>query len=110
MAVAGLIETILVGWFFNLKSIREYVNPISDFAVGNWWQVSIKVITPLLLGIMTVFKIIEDIQKPYEGYSFASLMTYGVGVIIMTVVIGLIISSFKGSSSFESSLKKRSEK
>ncbi|GMQ60518.1 sodium-dependent transporter [Vallitalea sediminicola] len=110
VAVAGLIETILIGWFFNLKSIKEYVNPISDFTVGNWWIVSIKIITPLVLGIMTVLKIIEDVKKPYGDYSFVALMTYGVGVIIMTVVVGLIVSSFKGSKSFESSLKKRSEK
>jgi NSS family neurotransmitter:Na+ symporter len=110
VAIVGLIETILVGWIFNLRSIREYVNPISDFTVGNWWQVSIKIITPLLLGIMTMFKIIEDIRTPYGDYSIIALMTYGVGVIVVTVVVGLIVSSFRGSDNFQASLKKRSGK
>ncbi|MCT4545428.1 MAG: sodium-dependent transporter [Vallitalea sp.] len=106
VAVAGLIETILIGWFFNLKSIREYVNPISDFSIGNWWELCIKIITPLILGIMIIIKVTEDLRKPYGNYSIQALLIYGVGVIVFTIIVGFVISSFKGSNSFEESMKK----
>lgn len=105
VAVAGLIEAVLLGWFFNLRSIRNYVNPLSDFGVGNWWEICIKIVTPLILGIMIVLKIIEDFRIPYEGYPVASLLVYGVGTIILIVVFGLIFSAVKGSDNFETSLE-----
>jgi NSS family neurotransmitter:Na+ symporter len=105
VAVAGLIEAILIGWFINIRSIRNYVNPLSDFGVANWWEVCIKIITPLILGVMIVLKIIEDFKIPYEGYSLKALLVFGVGTVLSTVVIGFIFSSIKGSSDFETSLQ-----
>ncbi|QUI23264.1 sodium-dependent transporter [Vallitalea pronyensis] len=104
VAIAGLIEALLIGWFFNVRSIRNYVNPLSDFGVGNWWELCIKLVTPLILGIMVVLKVIDDIKQPYEGYPIAALLVYGVGVIVLTVVLGLILSSVKGSKTYELAL------
>jgi NSS family neurotransmitter:Na+ symporter len=106
VAIAGLVEAILIGWFFNIKDIRNYVNPLSDFSVGKWWDICIKIITPLLLGIMIIFKIIEDITKPYEGYPVSALLVYGVGVVLCTVIVGNIISKREGSKEFEDTLEK----
>lgn len=104
VALAGLVEAVLIGWFFKLRSIRNYVNPISDFAVGNWWEVCLKVITPLILGVMIVLKVIEDISSAYEGYPIASLLVYGVGVVLFTIIAGFILSAIKGSKEFEVAL------
>ena len=29
VALAGLIEIVMLAWFFNLESVRSYVNPLS---------------------------------------------------------------------------------
>ena len=110
VAVAGLIETILVTWFFNLRSIKDYVNPISDFSIGNWWIVCIKYITPLLLGVMTTLKICDDIIKPYGGYPLKAIYIYGIGIMAITIIAALVLSALKGSNEFQSHIKKGSEK
>lgn len=100
VAVAGLIEAILIGWFFNLESVRSYVNPLSDFTIGKWWNVCIMIITPIILGVMTILNIIQDIQNPYEGYPVAAQFLVGVIPIVLTVILALIFTKIKGSKDF----------
>lgn len=95
VALLGLIEAILIGWFINLESIRGHVNSISDFSIGKWWNICIKFITPLLLGSMTVLNLIEDLTVPYGGYPTNALLTFGVAVAVIAMLSGFILSRFK---------------
>jgi len=94
VAVAGLIEIILLSWFFNLESIREYVNPLSDFKIGKWWNFCLKFLTPAILGVMTVKNIIGDISSPYEGYSMNAIALYGGGFMLGTILLAVILPKF----------------
>ncbi|RYD02563.1 hypothetical protein N752_24860 [Desulforamulus aquiferis] len=95
---AGLIQVILVGWFFNLKSIQEHVNAISDFSVGSWWIVCIKFITPIILGYMAIMNLIGDLKAPYEGYPGDALFWMGWFVMIVVITGGFIMQAFKTQS------------
>jgi len=44
--LAGLSETIFLGYYFGTKKLRDHFNPISDFQVGTWWDILIKYFTP----------------------------------------------------------------
>lgn len=90
IAISGLIEIILISWFFNLESIREYVNPISDFTIGKWWNFMLKYLTPALLGYMTIKKIFSDISKPYGGYQLEAIFRYGFGILGFTIILAFI--------------------
>jgi len=94
VAVAGLIEIILLSWFFNLESIREYVNPLSDFKIGKWWNFCLKFLTPAILGVMTIKNIIGDISSPYEGYSMSAIGLYGGGFMLGTILLAVILPKF----------------
>ncbi|WP_320046322.1 sodium-dependent transporter [uncultured Ilyobacter sp.] len=94
VAVAGLVEIILLSWFFNLESIREYVNPLSDFKVGKWWNFCLKFLTPAILGVMIVKNIIGDISSPYEGYSMSAIGLYGGGFMLGTILLAVILPKF----------------
>lgn len=91
----GLIQVLLIGWLFDLKSIKEHINPISDVKVGNWWIFSIKVITPLVAGYTGIMTLIGDIQKPYEGYPQDALFWFGWFVLIVIAVGGFLMASVK---------------
>lgn len=104
IAIAGLIEAILIGWFFNLESIRQYVNPISDFKVGKWWNICIKFITPVILGIMTILTFRTDIISPYEGYPSKALLIFGLFTMIISLVLAWILVKVPGSKSFEKNI------
>lgn len=97
VAVAGLIEIIMLSWFFDLESVRGYVNPLSDFTVGKWWNFCLKYLTPSILGVMIVKNIIADITSPYEGYSLKAIGLYGGGFMLGTVLIAVLFTKFLNS-------------
>lgn len=97
IVIGGLLEVILVGWFFDLESLRKHANEYSDFAIGSWWNLMIKFVTPLVLGFMTFQNIIENIKKPYEGYPLSSLLVMGWGVFTACIILGMVFYSLKGN-------------
>jgi neurotransmitter:Na+ symporter, NSS family len=92
---AGLIEVILLGWFYNLSSLREHANLTSDFKVGKWWDIMIKFVTPLVLGVNSVLNLITDLKSNYSGYSTAAQIVFGWGLIAMLVVVAVIAAKLK---------------
>ena len=91
---AGLVEIIFVSWLFNLESIREHINSVSDFKIGSWWNFCLKFITPVVLGYMGIKNLIGDLHAPYEGYPVKALVMYGWAVIMALFVISVLIHSF----------------
>lgn len=105
IVTVGLIEVILLAWCFDLKSVREYVNPISDYAIGKWWLFVIKFLTPVFLGYMVISNIISNIKKPYGGYDWTSILVYGLGEIAFVVIFAIIFTKKKGKKDFEELLE-----
>lgn len=91
IAFGGLIEVILIAWFFNAESIREHINPISDFQVGSWWIFSLKFITPVVLGYVALSNLWGDLTAPYGGYPLSAVIMLGWSVLAITIVGGYIL-------------------
>ncbi len=106
VALAGLVETILIAWMFKFTIIRKHVNAISDFRIGTWWDICIKYVTPILLGVMTILNIIQDFTSPYGGYSATSLLGMGFGTVLFAVVLGFIVAKMKGSDAYIENIAK----
>lgn len=100
VVLGGLFEVILVGWFFNLESLRQHANRYSDFTIGSWWNIMIRFVTPVVLGYMTIQNLIDNMTKPYEGYPFSALISWGWGAFTMCIVLAFIFYSLKGDSSY----------
>lgn len=58
LAILGLIEIIFFGWIWGADKIREFVNKNSDFKIGRWFDVCIKVICPLAVLIIIIASLI----------------------------------------------------
>lgn len=86
---AGLVEVILLSWFFKLDIIREHANSLSDFRIGSWWNFCLKVITPIVLGYMAIANLVGDIRSAYGGYAGSALLIFG-----WVIVVGIVILSF----------------
>ncbi len=86
------MEVILLGWFFNLGSIREHANLSSDFKVGKWWDFMIRFVTPLVLGINWILNFIVDLQNHYSGYSTLAQLVFGWILVIVLIVIALLVA------------------
>jgi NSS family neurotransmitter:Na+ symporter len=96
--LGGLTEMVLLCWVLNLEDVRKYVNSISDFAVGSWWNICLKYVTTFCLGYMVVANLISDFSKPYGGYPASSLFYFGWHVLELTLLLALIMH-FKPSVS-----------
>lgn len=86
---AGLVEVILLSWFFRLEIIRKHINSLSDFGIGKWWNFCLRIVTPIVLGYMAVGNLVGDIQKNYSDYPSMALFIFG-----WSLVIGIVILSF----------------
>ncbi|WP_059173583.1 sodium-dependent transporter [Bacillus sp. FJAT-27445] len=96
IVIAGLVEVVLVAWVARkLTSLQDHANAISDIRIGGWWKISLSVITPLVLGYMTVQNFITNIKNNYEGYPTSFLLYAGWGVAMAAVVVGIVFMSLR---------------
>ncbi|MFC1235071.1 sodium-dependent transporter [Vibrio sp. DW001] len=86
------IEIMLMAWLVKLADVREYVNKVSDFTIGAWFEVCLRFITPLVLAAILYTKFTSLIADGYGGYAKSELMTLGWGLIALLAVIGIIIN------------------
>ncbi len=92
LIIVGILEAVLVSWFFPLERLREHINTVSDFKIGLWWSFLIRYFVPLILIIITGTNLFNEFQKPYEGYPLASLIFIGINWLVVTILIALFFS------------------
>lgn len=68
LLLVGICQSILVGWIYGAEKMRRYINQVSDWKVGKWWNVSVKYIIPLVLVTLLVAQFSKELRIPYEGY------------------------------------------
>ncbi len=90
LVVIGFLECIAIGWFYGTDKLKKYINEVSDFRVGVWWDIFIKWVTPLALGWAIVASIVNDFKQPYGDYPGWALVAGGwawMAVIIITAAL-----------------------
>jgi NSS family neurotransmitter:Na+ symporter len=106
IALAGLVEILVLAYLVDLEELRSYANGMSDFSIGRWWIYTLKYLTPVLLAVMFVFNTYIDFTKGYEGYSIKALMVYGVGTLVFIVVGAAIFNNIKGTDRNEDQISR----
>ncbi len=95
---SGLAEIIIIGWVLNRTGrMRKENNELSDFSVGPWWNFCLIVITPAILGYMTIKKLTTDLTVNYEGYP-DDLIALGWSTAILALILGFYLQSIKGKN------------
>ncbi len=92
---AGIIEVILLGWFYNSEIFREHANINSDFKVGKWWGLMIRFVIPIVLGVSWILNLIGDLKTNYSGYPTSVQMILGWGMIVLLVLASIIPMKMK---------------
>ena len=92
LVAIGIFECLAIGWIYGAGKLRSYVNKVSRFKVGSWWDVSIKYIIPIALLVLLVSQLITDIQTPYGGYpSWALAIGWAAVIIPLLIVFGIAV-------------------
>lgn len=85
-----LIEVILIGWIYNTKRLRIWVNYTSELTVGSWWDWSVKIFCPLFLIAGLAATIIDIIQSGYPKNNPYPNLAMIIG--LTAFVVGMLIA------------------
>ncbi|GFK35150.1 hypothetical protein VcPa08_02132 [Vibrio cholerae] len=84
-----LVELVLMTWLLKISDVRKYVNSISDFSVGVWFDICLRFISPVILAIIVATKLQALFTEGYGGYD----LTLGWAIIAALLVIGILINA-----------------
>ncbi len=101
LLITGLLATLVVGWFFGARKLREYVNETSDFRIGPWFDWMLKLIVPAgILLLLVTGGFMEDLaylwdsaKSTYGDYGGWSYFIWG--ILVVTLIISIILGIMK---------------
>ena len=64
----GLMQCLVVGYFFRTERLTHYINAVSEIHLGGWWELFIRILTPLsLIVFLSAGLLTEMTEKLYDG-------------------------------------------
>ncbi len=63
LVIVGLLECVIVGYFFKTDTLRDYINQVSEIKLWGWWELCIRVITPLILAGLVFSNFIAELTR-----------------------------------------------
>lgn len=91
LLVVGILESIVIGWIFGAKKLRDYINSVSEIKIGSWFDISLKYVIPIVLIFILALNIADEIKNPYGGYPGWSL-AIGFLVFILVPILAVIFA------------------
>ncbi|MHC5146909.1 MAG: hypothetical protein ACYSOK_07440, partial [Planctomycetota bacterium] len=85
IAFIGLLECVALGWFSRLDVLREHANERSDWRLGRWWNLAIRVIIPVVLGNMFFWSLYDN----YQQYKIGEFLRNADGSIRINDCVGM---------------------
>lgn len=69
IALLGFLECVALGWFYRIERLRIHANERSDWKLGKWWNLSIRIFIPIVLGTLFLWNLFDDFT-PETGTFF----------------------------------------
>jgi NSS family neurotransmitter:Na+ symporter len=105
IAFMGLLECVVLGWLWRIRTLRRHANSRSDWRLGPWWDYLIRLVIPVVLGSLFFWQLFDDNpfkrgfwKMPDGGWNLANCV--GMGIVILVPIIALVSSLFKGRKEF----------
>ncbi|AZA14252.1 sodium-dependent transporter [Corynebacterium choanae] len=74
----ALTSILVAGWVLGrFPELRAHVNAVSSLPLGVWWDFSLKILTPIVLGTTFILETRSLIVDGYEGYSMSKITVFG---------------------------------
>ena len=91
--IACILQCVLVGWVFKAERLRRYVNELSAWKIGRWWDWSIRYLVPGVLAVLLVSSLVKEFSPPhYGGYPLLALLLIGWNWLIVTLVVAVFVA------------------
>jgi len=95
LVTIGLFECIILGWIVPITLFREHANKTSDFMIGKWWDILIKIIIPTVLILLLTLSIIDNLLYPYQQYPWWLILFIGVLPLFTITLLSILFMKFK---------------
>jgi NSS family neurotransmitter:Na+ symporter len=95
LVLVGLVECIILGWFFKISLLRDNANQTSDILIGRWWDVLIKYVIPTILLFLLFAAVYENITTPYVEPWWIVLII-GVAPCVIIFLLSFVFKKLKG--------------
>ncbi|RKY10235.1 MAG: sodium-dependent transporter [Planctomycetota bacterium] len=101
IAFLGLLECAVLGWLYNIETLRSHANERSDWHLGRWWSYSIRIFIPVVLGTLWMWSMFDDftadngfLRNPNTGH-WNIYNCVGAGIVGIAPVISILMSLIK---------------
>jgi NSS family neurotransmitter:Na+ symporter len=85
IAFIGLLECVALGWFSRLDILREHANERSDWQLGRWWNLLIRVLIPIVLGTLFFWSLYDN----YQQYKLGEFLQNADGTLRINDCVGM---------------------
>lgn len=92
LILGGFMECLFVGYILKAHIARDHVNSQGGVKLLKLWDICIKYITPVILAIILLQAFVNDTNEAYGGYSRKALLVYGVGMLVVTMILAIYLS------------------
>jgi NSS family neurotransmitter:Na+ symporter len=91
--VACILQCVLLAWVYKISELRDHVNSLSSLKIGRLFDLSIKYLIPIVLGVLLWNDLVADVRRPYGGYPWLMLLLIGAGWLLATLIAALFVAS-----------------
>lgn len=89
---SAVAEIVLAVWIFRkMKPLMEEANRYSQIRMGNYFRISLTVITPVMLIVILVSSLLANLTTVYGGYPADFVGVFGWGMALALLAFALIV-------------------
>ncbi len=106
IAFLGLLECVVLGWLYRVDTLRAHANERSDWHIGKWWNYTIRIFIPIVLGTLFLWSLFDDFTNP-DGFfrdtdgKWILSNCVGVAVVGISPVIAVLMSLVRSPARIE---------
>jgi NSS family neurotransmitter:Na+ symporter len=90
LVTVGILECYILGYLYSTEEFMDRVNATSEVKIGRWWIYSVKYITPVILLVILVGKLISTVSHGFpddDSYPGWALFIGGIFPVILAVYL-----------------------
>jgi NSS family neurotransmitter:Na+ symporter len=95
LVIGGIFECIALAYYFGGDKLIKDINTNAELQLGKLFKLCIYFLAPGILTVIVIKSIIEEVQKPYEGYPVSALLVIGLGSFLLCLIGAIVLSSTK---------------
>jgi len=105
IAFMGLLECVVLGWLWRIKTLRRHANSRSDWRLGPWWDYLIRLVIPVVLGALFFWQLFDDIfgegflRTPDGQWILPNCV--GLSIVALVPVVAVVFSMTRGRKDIE---------